>query len=348
MSRSLVIVNYRSAHLAARAIATARRASETALRVVVVDNSSEPAEWDALRGVGADELIRTEGNPGYGVAANLGAARLQDDVLLVANPDVEFFPGAIDALAGELASPGVVLAGPRFVWDSDGTWFLPPPDRPTPGGALARALAGRSRVVEEIWRRRRRLARIAFWQQAEPRDAAVLSGAVLCFRRDAFQEIAGFDPAYRLYFEEIDLMMRLRARGGRIRHVPAARVRHLYNQSGLGNPEAGALYAASEMLFYRRWLGEKLGPRLLRWRTPLPGPEVVSPEEGETALAVPPGAWVLEASPLPDLETAAGRFTDGGEVKIPREILATLHGTALWVQRVNRRTGAAEPAVRLF
>lgn len=346
MSRGLVIVNYHSAALTARAILTARAASTTPLRIVVVDNSSDQAEWEALHEAGADELLRADENPGYGSAANLGAQRLDDDVLLVANADVEFFPGAIDALAGELEAPGVVLTGPRFVWDSAGEWLLPPPDLPSGGGALLRALAGRSAAVEAAWRRRRRLARMRFWTEQAPHDARALSGAVLCLRRDAFVSVGGFDPLFRLYFEEIDLMMRLRERGGAIRHVPAARVRHLYNQSGRTNPQSGVLYAESERVFYRKWLGS-WGLRLLRWRTPLRNPRTVAAGEPPESIVLPAGEWVIEASPLPDFGTAAGRFWEGGEIVVADEIVRSLSGSPLWVQPVDRRTGRGGAVVKV-
>lgn len=339
-------MNYHSARLTARAAATARATSSEPLRIVVVDNSSDSAEWEALRDAGADEVLRAEGNPGYGSGANLGAERLDEDVLLVANPDVEFFPGAIDALVGELQRPGVALTGPRFVWDSAGEWLLPPPDLPSAGGAFLRAMAGRSARVEQTWRRRRRLARMRFWAEEAPHDARVLSGAVLCLRREAFASVGGFDPAFRLYFEEIDLMMRLRKGGGAIRLVPAARVRHLYNQSGRINPESGALYEESERLFYRKWLGA-WGRRLLRGRTPLRVPRESAWASPEEAIVVPAGEWAIEASPLPDFATAAGRFSNGGAITVPAEIVKSLSGAPLWIQPVDRGTGKGGAVVRV-
>ena len=44
--------------------------------------------------------------------------------------------------------------------------------------------------------------------------------------RAAFTAVEGFDPAYFLYAEDVDLGVRLRAAGGRLVTVPAARVVH--------------------------------------------------------------------------------------------------------------------------
>ncbi|HEY8849050.1 MAG TPA: hypothetical protein VIO12_07135, partial [Thermoanaerobaculia bacterium] len=53
---SLVLINYKTAALAVDAIRSARAASGTPLQVVVVDNSVDDAEADALR-PHADVLI---------------------------------------------------------------------------------------------------------------------------------------------------------------------------------------------------------------------------------------------------------------------------------------------------
>ena len=345
--RTLVLVNYFTADLLRSAIASARQASRTPLRVVVVDNSGDAAESAQLRSLPIDELIEAPENPGYGAGANRGA-RLAEGVMIVANPDVEFFPGSIDRLAEEVTRDGVVAAGPKFVWDRKGEWLLPPPDLPTLGRALDRLAAGRSQWWAHRWLARRQRERGRFWLRQQPADERVLSGAVLCLRADAFHAVGGFDPGYRLYFEEIDLLERLRRRGGRIRYVPAAVCRHLYNQSaGRSGSEAGSLYARSERRYYERHFGSWLGRLLLDWRGPL---RLGVPEQaGSFGATVAPGEgeWVVEASPLADFSSAAGRFTGAEEVRVPHEILDTLQSGELYVRVVERSSGRPTRSLRL-
>jgi N-acetylglucosaminyl-diphospho-decaprenol L-rhamnosyltransferase len=345
--RTLVLVNYFTANLLGSAIASARGSSSTPLRVVVVDNSGDPAESALLRPLPIDEVIDAPENPGYGAGANLGA-RNAEGIIIVANPDVEFFPGCIDRLAGEVSREGVVAAGPKFVWDREGEWLLPPPDLPTLGGALDRLAAGRSGWWAERWLARRQRARGRFWLRQHSADERVLSGAVLCLRAEAFHAIGGFDPEYRLYFEEIDLLERLRRGGGRIRYVPEAVCRHLYNQSaGRSGSEAGALYARAERRYYERHFGSWLGKALLDWRRPL---RLGVPEEtGSFDVTVAPGEgrWIVEASPLFDFSTAAGRFTGSEEIRIPSEIVETLRSSELYVRVVERSSGRPARSLRL-
>jgi N-acetylglucosaminyl-diphospho-decaprenol L-rhamnosyltransferase len=53
-----------------------------------------------------------------------------------------------------------------------------------------------------------------------------VSGASVMFRFDAMREAGFFDPAYFLYFEEVDLMRALRARGWETWYVAEARSVH--------------------------------------------------------------------------------------------------------------------------
>jgi N-acetylglucosaminyl-diphospho-decaprenol L-rhamnosyltransferase len=345
--RTLVLVNYFAADLLGSAIASARESSRVPLRVVVVDNSGDGSEGAILRSLPIDDIIEAPENPGYGAGANLGA-RNAEGVIIVANPDVEFFPGSIDRLVDEVSRAGVVAAGPKFVWDRVGEWLLPPPDLPTLGRALDRLAAGRSRWWAERWLARRQRERGRFWLRQGPVDERVLSGAVLCLRAEAFHAVGGFDPGYRLYFEEIDLLERLRRRGGRIRYVPSAVCRHLYNQSaGKSAREAGALYARSERRYYERHFGSRLGTPLLDWRDPL---RLGVPEEAgsyDAAVAPGEGEWIVEASPLADFSTAAGRFTGSEEVRIPPEIRETLRGSELYVRVVERSSGKPIGSLRL-
>jgi len=92
-SASLIVVNYRSASLAVDAIRTARAASQTDLQVIVVDNSVDIGEAEALR-AHAEILITPDQNLGYGAAINRARAKCDGEVLIVANAD-GFFRRAI-------------------------------------------------------------------------------------------------------------------------------------------------------------------------------------------------------------------------------------------------------------
>jgi N-acetylglucosaminyl-diphospho-decaprenol L-rhamnosyltransferase len=82
-------------------------------------------------------------------------------------------------------------------------------------------------------------------------------------RRSAIDEIHGFDPAYFMYFEDVDLGDRLGAAGWQNIYAPSARVMHLGGHSTERHPDAMA--AAHHRSAYRYLAGRY--PRW--WQAPL-------------------------------------------------------------------------------
>lgn len=63
-------------------------------------------------------------------------------------------------------------------------------------------------------------------QYDEDHDVFSVCGAAAAFRTDVGSSAGWFDPWFFAYYEDLDLSWRLRRRGGRIRYVSAAVVRH--------------------------------------------------------------------------------------------------------------------------
>lgn len=59
-------------------------------------------------------------------------------------------------------------------------------------------------------------------------EAEYFGSANTAFRKSAFAAVGGYDPFFVSGYEEIDLCYRLRERGFRIAHVPAAKVDHIH------------------------------------------------------------------------------------------------------------------------
>ncbi len=78
---------------------------------------------------------------------------------------------------------------------------------------------------------------------AEPVEALI--GAVMMIRRDALDELHGFDEDYFFFLEETDLAVRMRKAGWKVVHEPAARAVHLQGAT------AKTYQAASRIEFYR-------------------------------------------------------------------------------------------------
>jgi len=319
MTVSLLVINYRSAALATEAIRTARAASSQPLQVVVVDNSVDAGEAYELRNV-SDVLIAAPRNLGYAGGINEGRRAADGDVILVSNPDVRFGAGAID----RLVEVDAAVTGPALFWDDAHQWMLPPAELHTRNEVIDRVLASRSAAWARRRDRRRFLDRVAFWSLDRPARVRALSGAVMAIRANAFDAAGGFDERFPLYFEENDFLRRVR---GAVVYVPAARCRHLYNQSAGASREAASLYAQSERLYLRKW-GGAFAKQFER-------DAEVSRVENEATSAED---VVTEASPLASFETAAGHF--GSDVSdVSDDIWDSYRGDVLHLRTVERRTG---------
>jgi N-acetylglucosaminyl-diphospho-decaprenol L-rhamnosyltransferase len=315
-SVSLLVINYRSSALAAEAIATAREASSRPLQVITVDNSVDPMEADALRGV-ADIVVVSPRNVGYAGGINAGRKSCDGDVIVVSNPDVRFGANAID----QLVEANAAVAGPALFWDDAHRWMLPPAELHTRGEVIDRVFASRSRAWARRRARRRFLARVAFWSLDRTVRVRAISGAVMAIRASAFDAAGEFDERFPLYFEENDFLRRVR---GDVLYVPSSRCRHLYNQSAAGSPEAAPLYARSEQLYLHKW-GGAFAKRFEGALQP------AAPDGGDDADVV------FEASPLANFETAAGTFSRVADIS--DDIWSTYRGDVLYLRTVDRRTG---------
>jgi GT2 family glycosyltransferase len=323
---SLLVVNYRSAALAAEAIRTARAATMQPLQVVVVDNSCDEAEAAALR-PHADVLLVSATNRGYAGAINDGRRACDGETIIVTNPDVAFSAGAIDALADADAS----VAGPALFWDARHEWILPPSELQTGGEKLAQVLASRSRAFRAQWDQSRIRRRTAFWSLTRTTPMRALSGAVMSIRARAFDDAGGFDERFPLYFEENDFLRRVR---GPVVYVPAAKCRHIYNQSASRDASHAAWsYAESERRYLAKWNGPFVASVLKRIERPLPNVDA-QPLAG--ALTLDRDDVLIEASPLASFATAAGHFPRCGSATLPADVLESFTGTAIYLRIVER------------
>jgi N-acetylglucosaminyl-diphospho-decaprenol L-rhamnosyltransferase len=98
---TVVTVAYSSGSHLDRFLSSLTVATERPLRVIIADNgSTDGAPEEAVERYPGTRLLHTGGNLGYGTAVNRGVATVpaDEEFVLVANPDVVWGPGSIDAL----------------------------------------------------------------------------------------------------------------------------------------------------------------------------------------------------------------------------------------------------------
>ena len=263
---SAVVVCYRSAHLARRAIAALREDAARAglaLQAIAVVNSGDADEVRAVKGF-ADVTIDPGENLGYAGGLNRGIAAARGSVLFLMNPDVTVRPGAVDALEAAVRSAPLTMAGPATFLDEEESILIPLFDEPTPLDLARRRLLLDPRGADRVFARRlpRVLRAVEAVSRRETFTVSALSGGLMAVGRVALERIGPFDDRYRLYFEENDWQRRLRLCGGRLLLVGAARAVHPYGRSTRSEPQAAGWFAESERRYFTEHFPRRGAPAL--------------------------------------------------------------------------------------
>ncbi len=189
--------------------------------VVLADNGSTDGSVEKAAERATVRLLRTGGNLGYGRAANLGVRETTAEFVVVANPDVVWEPGSLDQLlAAADRWPQGASFGP-LIHTPEGVIYPSARALPSLGRGIGHALCGWW-WPSNPWTAAYRVEKEA----PVERTAGWLSGSCLLLRRDAFDEVGGFDPGYFMYFEDLDLGERLGRAGWQNVYVPSASVTH--------------------------------------------------------------------------------------------------------------------------
>jgi len=196
----------------------------------------------------ADRLSVVRNQTPRGFAANHNAAFrrcalpffcvLNPDIRLPTNPFPRLLPAFTDSNVG-LVAPAVVNPAGE-VEDSARRY-------PTPIGLVRKALGGDD-------------GRYAFrLGDGAPLVPDWIAGMFLLLRTAAFADVHGFDEAYYLYYEDIDLCIRLRQAGREILLYPNISVVHDSRRMSHRNLRYFSWHLASIIRYFRKHLGRLPG-----------------------------------------------------------------------------------------
>ena len=221
---AVVTVTYNSNAVIDAFLGSVRADAGDELEIVVADNGTENIE--ELRAIARQHgarLLELPENVGYGAGMNAGVRALDASYryVLLSNPDVRVGAGAVHELVRILdTEPLAAAAGPRIL-NEDGTVY--PSARRLPS---LRTGVGHS-LLEPIWAGNPWTRRYHHEEDySAVRSAGWLSGACLMVRRSAFDAMGGFDDGYFMYFEDVDLGLRIGRSGWKSLYDPGASVTH--------------------------------------------------------------------------------------------------------------------------
>ena len=251
MDLSIVLVSYNDlARLKACLASLGENPPAAEHEILVVDNASTDGTVEAVRReFPAVRVIANPRNAGFSAANNRGATESRGRALLFLNTDTVVPRGALTALLARLASdPAAGAAGPALVRG--------PGDYQVSFGTRVDFFSQifQKFVLNPRWKRA--LRKNARRQIETGCEAGWLSAACLLCRREAFEGVGGFDERFFIYFEDIDLCVRMRAAGWKLLFVPAVEVRHEGGATTSATPAFRAAsrleYRRSQLYFYRK------------------------------------------------------------------------------------------------
>lgn len=241
---SVIVLSYNTCDLTLTCLAQfAADAAAAGWQVIVVDNGSQDETTAAVAQVYPQvEIVRSEQNRGFAAGNNLGLVRSQGNAVILMNSDV-------------LAPFSTLAALPLYLEQHPAVGALSPRLLTQDGAPQAFAFGGDPTLRYLLKRGQRRLLGrppLHDWAVASPIDVDWVSGACMCVRRAAVEQIGTLDEQFFLYFEDNDWCLRMRKGGWKVMYVPACAVVHLGGRSEPRRRAASRHYRDSLRRFYHK------------------------------------------------------------------------------------------------
>jgi N-acetylglucosaminyl-diphospho-decaprenol L-rhamnosyltransferase len=247
---AVVIVNYNTGSWLTRCLASLERhRGDVSIDVVVIDNASiDGSAADANADHPWVRLIRNERNVYLSPAWNQGARETSAPYLLFLNPDTEWWSGTLaDYLRIARGHPRAGIVGP-MIRNTDGSPYPSGRSFPSVIDAVGHAFLSPFTRANRFTRR----YELEGWDRTTERAVDWVSGSCMLIPRAAFEAVGGFDEAFPLYAEELDLATRLGDAGWSVLFTPEVEVLHEIGVSTGRSRGAVLTHSRSVYRYYRK------------------------------------------------------------------------------------------------
>lgn len=194
--------------------------------VIVVDNASKDGSAEMVRTEHPEvKLLASQKNLGYAAGNNAGFAVAQGEYLLTLNPDTEVFPDTfLRAFECFRAHPEWGAMGAKQLHPTEGV------QRSVRGFPSVKGIfsdiTGLGRVFPSL-----DTYRLRNFDYEEEQEAPQPMGTFLWMRREALAASGDpkspFDEEFPIFFNEVDLLYRMKKAGWPCGYSPEVRIKHL-------------------------------------------------------------------------------------------------------------------------
>lgn len=231
------------------------------LEVVVVDDGSRDGTAESFAGRPGVHVLRNEAPTGFSRAVNRGVSESSGDLLVLLNSDAMVEPESLSRVAAAFeADPSLGIAGAALRYP-DGSPQWSGGGEPDLLWLFAQA-SGFPALLGRLpaWRRVKPL------HPGSPVDVGWVTGAAMAVRASVWRDLGPFDETYGFYGQDLDLCLRARDCGWRVRLLPGFRAVHHHGATiamagdrPSGRTDPGLLW--SDLV---RWAARRKGPGFAR------------------------------------------------------------------------------------
>ena len=248
---SIIIVSWNVRQELAQCLESIRQhGPQESCEVFVVDNASSDGTVQMLtENFSFVRILQNQENRGFGAANNQAITECRGKYLLFLNPDTRIHADTLQSLIQFMDDhPDVGACGPKLL-NEDGTTQRSVRCFPTFRAVLHRYTALRQ---FKVFARAYKQWMMMDFAYDTTQDVDQLMGAAILARTRLVRRLGGFDERFFMYFEEVDLCLRIKQLDQRVMFVPSACITHAGCRSAEQVPVKNNIMALTSLLKYLR------------------------------------------------------------------------------------------------
>lgn len=231
MNLSIIIVNYNVKHFLKNLIDSILKSiNKIKFEIIVVDNASTDGSVEEIKSsFPFIKLIENKINVGFGAANNQALKISKGDFIVLINPDAIVKTSTFNILLEFFSThPEAGMVGCK-VLNPDGSLQL----------ACRRSFPGvwtsftKVTGLSTLFPKSKLFAKynLTYLDENEINEVDAVSGAFMMFHREVYEKIGGFDTAFFMYGEDLDLCYRTQQAGYKVYYVPTTEIIHYKGES---------------------------------------------------------------------------------------------------------------------
>jgi GT2 family glycosyltransferase len=234
---TLSVVSHRQNALVNHLLEDIQRHCADRVALVLTENIPDPTPLATGNLSSPVERIANDRVKGFGANQNGAFKHCRTPWFCVVNPDIRLQSDPFSSLLAKFDDPAVAVAGP-LVRSPAGAAEDSARRFPTAGSLLKKFFA-ETKTPD-------------YPTDRGPMEVDWLAGMFMLFRSDAYRSAGGFDEAYFLYYEDVDICHRLRLAGAAVVFEPRAEVIHDARRASRRDARLALHHLSSILRFLRR------------------------------------------------------------------------------------------------